>query len=1049
MHLCRLKATPEFKAWEQERGVEAGPSWQARLEQAKALLPPILIPHSKTIAIASFIALLLLVPMLVSLATHTTKSIATTTPATTAASSSPPLRAPGAVSIPTSEKNTDAKLKHPSKEAISIEDVQQQNRKKENEIAAALQLEISKATREAAAAQEQQRHLVLKLEEASKREAVLIEETKRLTAAVNAGSMQKTSAIKSNLQKAFTINGGNNGGHALKPPAQSTGNRFQYIVQYAMYYVATLGPDVGLLTIEGGLLILAAVLMLGSRKSREAVEIVKKEYLVAYRNQMKMLAKAEEAYESAYAAQCAAEKMAIGLGEAGNAAHSTSEENAAEAAAAAAAEAAAKREQELKLKQQQLEKKVDEVKASAAAQTSAWATAAAQLLQLAAPSPNKKNKNRPQQKSRLSVSSSPPSPDTLVTTVSEKYTQLRTRLTTAEAAAIDATKGAETARQERERSEQRVSEMITDNKVLKERLADMKNALDVASDAKAAAELHEAEVRAALETVQQNLATVQAEKEHVIKEAESLKESLKTASEKAEAAVKGGTILEAQVDQLTNSLSDESAQKQRAEQRCVQLENDLSALGILADGLKNQVTALEQRLEESLAAQIELKSASKQLEAAHAAVMAAASAPTGQSSSPALVQRALNEESAAIERLATAERRATEVSTLTGFAVTKDEGIALRPSLPLTSGGRSISYPPSSPQQINSQRASSLIARAGKIASMLAEDMDGLLGASSPPVHSHGLLALTSGAELSARSSASLSSRNAEGENGLRQHHPMHSARRRTSIDSLESGSLTARMARASELFTAAEQYLGQQLPSSSSEAAGKRPYKDISFLLQGDATVNVKKVNGAKESSSADEEIARFIAAGNLMIKESESLQLSLRALGTDPGSGAALAERLSAGQGKILEAVGSAEKATRSVEKTRAQHASLAADARERQRALEDVQLALAAAMEEKSGDAAVAAAAEHLQTAETAQQAASEAVYQAERDMYAAVSAQLAARDALKREQEVLQEAFTAATNLLASGGVDNEPALDALVAPPRVPVGPSTVPMDVFS
>jgi len=1002
--------------------------------------------------------------MLVPLAFHTTKS-STVTPATTAKEKTPsssPHRAPGTAPIPTSEKNTEAKLKAPSKEkAVSIEDVpKKQQSKKENEIAAALRLEISKATRAAAAAQEQQQQLALKLEEAAKREALLIEETKRLSAAaaaaaaVKAGSTEKTNSKKSNLQKAFTIGGGDRG-QALKPPAQSTGNPFRYTLQYAFYYLATLGPDVGLLTIEAGLLILAAGLMLGLRKSRQAAEKVKKEYLGAYRTQMKMFARAEEAYEAAYATQFAAEKIAIELQEAGNAALNTSEESAAAAeATAAAAQASAKREEELKVKEKQLEKKVDEVKASAAAQSSAWAAAATQLLQLAAASPNKtKNKNQPQQKSRLSKSSSPPSPNTLVSTVTDKYTQLRTRLTTAETAATDAATVADTARQERERSEQRVSEMITDNELLKERLADTKKALAVATDAKAAAELHEAEVRTALETAQQNLATVQAEKEQVIKESESLKESMKTASEKAEAAVKGGTILEAQVDQLTNSLGDESAQKQRAEQRCAQLENDLSALGILADGLKSQVSALEQRLEESMAAQIELKFASKQLEAAHAAAMAAASSPTDQNS-PALVQRALNEESAALERLTAAERRAAEASTLTSYALRGGEDVAPRPSLPLPTGERSVSYPSSSPQQINSQRASSLIARAGKIASMLSEGMDGLLAASSPPMNSHGLLALTEGSThaLSARSNANLSPRNVERETGLRPRHPMHSARRRSSIDSFESGSLTARMARASELFNAAEHYLGQDLPSSSSEAAGKRPYKDISTLLHGgDATVNVKKVSGAKENSSADEEVARFIAAGNLMMKESEILQSSLRAQSTNSSGSSAVAERLSAGQVKLTEAIGSAETTTRSVEKNRAQHAALAADARKGQRALEDAQLALTAAMEENSGDAAVAAAAQELKTAETAQQAASEAVYQAERDMYAAVSAQLAARDALKREQEVLQEAFTDAANLLSSGtggSSDKELAVDALSVSPRVPVGLSTVPTDVF-
>ncbi len=1013
-----MKATPEFKAWEEERGIGAGPSWQARLElvkeQAKAMLPPQLVPYSKTIAIVAVITFLLIVPMLFPLATSTKSSRAATTATatTTKAPSSAALRAPGAAPIPIPQKTVEAKHV-----GITLED------EKNSQIdTAALQSQVAEAKRAAAAAQEQQRQLALKLEEASKREAALTEETKRLAAAVsNAAAAstapQKTTGgcvlNKNNLQKAFTVSGGGRA-KTLNPPTLTTGNRVEYYLQYALYYLASLGPDVGLLTIEAGLLVFAAVLMLGLRKSRSAAEKIKEEYLRAYRREMALFAKAEEAYEAAYAAQSAAEKMALETREA-----DSSEASAAAAAAAVAAaevealaKATAEKEQELLAKEVQLEKKVEEVKASAAAQTSAWAAAATQLLELAASSPNK---NQPQ-KSRLSKSSTPPSPATLVTTVTDKYKQLRVRVTSAEAAATDAATVAETARQERQRSEQRVSEMITDNELLKERLSETKKALAVATDAKAAAELHEGEVRAALVTAQQNLATVQAEKEQVQKEAESLKDSLKLASEKAEAAVNGGQRLEAQIDQLQNSLGDESAQKQRAEQRCAQLEGDLSALQILADGLQNQVSALEQRLEESLAAQTELKFASKQLEAAHAAAIAAASAPTG-TTNPALVQRALNEESAALERLTTAERRATEASSLTSYALTGGEDIAPRPALPLTSRSTaSYSDYPTSPQQINSARASSLIARAGKIASMLSDGMDGLLGATSPPA-------------LSARSSM-LSARSSQA--------PLSSARRISMDSGGEGGSLTARLARASELFSTAEQFLGQELPQ-----AEKRPYRDIPLLLENnDGLVNVKVNGGQKESSAADEVLYRLIATGNSMIRDSESLKSDLAALGISTPFTNAAAERLTAGQAKVAAAVSSAEAATTRTEDKRAQHAALASIAREKQRALEDAQLALTAAMEEKHEDA-IAAAAQHLQTAETAQQAASEAVYQAERDMFASVSATLTARDVLIAEQQILREAFATATDLVAagrSGGGGKETAWD----------GPTAItPTDVFA
>ena len=887
--------------------------------------------------------------------------------------------------------------------------------KEEQEKSASLYAEVAAAKRAISAAEEHQRQLTLKLEEASKREGALLEQNRRLSKAKSTAAGDSGKAKWGEKSTKETTSAG-----STTAP--------QTYVQRMLEYLSTwgiTGLDAGLLGLETVLLAAASVLLISLRRAHAAANKAKQEYLVAHGQQKNLLAKAQEVLtyaeeQKGFAAidRAIAESItreALEAAAAGGQYTPTSPLNFFEDESniinLGGPSSSSQTEKEL-------QKQVEDATAAAAAQKSVWAQTAAQLLEVTT-SPTKGGVTSPSasptrgaRKSLLKNfdgQGSPPSPASVAQAVADRCAELRARVTAAEAAAVTATK-------EREYSDQRASEMLTDNELLKERLAETNRALDDASEAKKAAKEYENEVKAALEMAQANLAAVEAEKSSVARQAHDLRAQLEAAEDRERASSRNSDHQEAQIEQLTLSLADESKQKQVAEQRCRKVETDFNNLQLLADSLQGQVHRLERDLVESHAIQTELKAAVRQLQTAHANFTAAAAPAT----SPTVLQRVMAEEAAALERLSTVERRAAQTSPL------KDD-LSLSP-LPSYPSARST---PNNAKVHPLSKAAHLISRAGQISEMLSNmetswsDADeksspvlvrkhNITGIPSPPVSR---LALPLPVPIPHQRVAT-----------LRSVTPGSSPS--------TSGSLTARLSKSQQLISEAGQALSQELPdeyplkenSNSTQQfnPASRPYEEVPLLLSGrresssrnESSGGVDRGNENNNNnnvSNGEGQLSRLAAIVDESTQAAAGLLPQIAALGTDMAEEAH--DQLELAQQKVITAMNEVEIAASAAEESRRQHVELDSKAKEQERHLQDCQLALVASKQETPEDErSIAAAAQELELAEIAKQNAAEAVYHAERAIHAAVKAELDARDALRAEQNALSDALTTATKLL---------------------------------
>ena len=992
--------------------------------------------------------------------------------------------------------------------------------------AAAIEEEAAAAKRAAAAAKEQHQQRQLqkeKEEEAAKKEAAAVAEEKKRTASLAKPTQSPDVPKKQQKQQPTTKETAT----TIVSKLSTTSLLFNLLLSR----VSTLHVELSLFTIEVAFLIVAACLFVRVLQTSAAAEAAQRQYLAAYRQQRALLARAHDVYEEATLARSTAEKILLQARESSSVVVENldddvdlqGESSINDTTKSTTTTTTEEHEREHEEQQQlvriqqlheaelkratELEKKVEEAQALAAAEKSAWAATAVQILQLVAASPIKRStsgastnssagtgtttttsassspsrprhplialsSNENNTTTTTATATTPPSPNTLTRVVADRCSQLQSRATAAEAAAIAAAAAAECARREREYSDQKASEVLTDCELLKERLQETKNALTAAEEASTAAQSHERAVRQTLEATQRNLDVVSAEKMALIEEHAALQSSLAVETEKVAAAEKSGERREGEMELLTIALADEAAQKLRAEQRCAQLEADVSALQILAEGLEGQKETLEKQLAASLTAQEDLKTATLELEAAHAAV--AASVPLQLSSIVAQQQQQQQMDNEPAEK-----KRATAVVDTT--TTTTAAGASLLQT-PRTAAPESVSPHTTSSayqhqlQQQNQKlpgtgkKALSFIARAGQIANMLSEEMEdfslsplsnGTPTAAATTTHrmkdSTSNTTFVDGSLIIPPLEALLTSRGS----------------RRTSISSVDrhsnspfGDSLSAKMARASELFSAAEQYLGSTLPqqhqhqhqyqqqngdtttrasldffssysprpapststsishnntnkNKNSSYSSLRPYTDIPSLLQSTAAA----LGGATSSSStsstprSDDAMVRLTKAVKESTAETEALLPSLAALATADSTAASV--RVSTAQGHVSAALAEVETAVAVAAQRKEEYRQLTAVARERQKELEDAQLALAAAQHEGAGDntnEVVASVAQSLEAVEAAQKVAVEAVYQAEREMYKAVQSQLAARDALRKKQLAMEVAVADATTLL---------------------------------
>jgi len=366
----------------------------------------------------------------------------------------------------------------------------------------------------------------------------------------------------------------------------------------------------------------------------------------------------------------------------------------------------------------------------------------------------------------------------------------------------------------------------------------------------------------------------------------------------------------------------------------------------------------------------------------------------------------------------------------------------------------------------SNRRTVSLSYRVGQIANMLADGMDGALAAVNDGEVPYSPGALWSNA--SAPSSG------------------------RRSKDSAGS-TLSARLARASELFTVAERLLGQKLPGEEEEGSAHernvyggdaygnggttvhdgligvhRPYIDIP-LLTGDAGGNGKffppQANGALQGdggtvarthpAAVEDAVARISDAVQEARRDADSTIEKLRRtiegdlFGQGEDSKEAL-NRLEGAQRLVDDALEAVRVSAAAAAALREDHAYLARTARTCQSELDAAQSGLSAAMEAHSDEgsldghtpteAVISNAAKRLTEAEERQTVAAERVYDAERALHKAVADDLAARNALVSAQSELSRCMEDAMTFLAAAAGPRTQA-DALTISPLASLGPA--------
>lgn len=678
-------------------------------------------------------------------------------------------------------------------------------------------------------------------------------------------------------------------------------------------HLAAYAPNAVLLSMEVLLLCMAGVFLLSLRRAIAAAESSRKHYLAAYRRQQSVLALAEDTY--AAARDVASAHMLV------------ADSSTAPALAA-------------------------EVLTQEAENTAAWATAASNLMQLTQ-SPTK-FQGGDQLEDDEDVDGIP-SPVTVTQKVAARCAELQLRVAAAESAAAEASAQLAASEKDRDWSQQKTSEVLTDNELLKERLTEARNAV-------AEAATREADLRAALEDTRLSLTAVQAEREALLQERDSLKAAVGEGSIAAARAAREGAALEAQVEQLTASLAAEASAKAHAEARCKQVEGELRSLKIFAESLEGQKEALKAELHQAKAAHEELRAASAQLAAAESTVLQVKAGTPGLGSPEKAMRRAVDEKVAALQRLESVERQ---------MAVHSPGDLSPVPALP------SMRHlPPSA-------RVGALRAQVGRIMNIIDD------GLASPGALSNGT--------HSARASGALAEISSAPSTG-----------RRSRDGTL--GSVMTSLARAQEKYNLAERLLGQPLP----DTRAVLDYSDTSLLYT------------APNAEEAEGKVARLAAA----VDESKAdVGRALTALSAqhDSPEAAAAAQDLAVRQQKVDEALAAVRAASAKAASLRTEHASLAEAARTRQAELEDAQKGLAAANDgsgspgKEASDAAVARAAGYLVEAESAQEAAAEAVYDAERSLHAAVADELAAHNALGAAQKELKDSLEGAMGLIGARGM----------------------------
>ncbi|KAI3434714.1 hypothetical protein D9Q98_002775 [Chlorella vulgaris] len=632
----------------------------------------------------------------------------------------------------------------------------------------------------------------------------------------------------------------------------------------------------------------------------------------------------------------------------------------------------------------------------------------------------------------------------------QRFAALGAASSRAEAAAAAAAGTADEARREQAWGEEKVSEMLTENELLKERLADSKQAFAGAAARESTARSAAAGLHAELDAARQalvaaeaagmeqqrrlaaELAAVAAERDSLLKQVAELRRQL--AARDDELAELGDCLgglerensnLEAQVDQVTQALIERQAGRGDLERRVAELEQELSSLGMLAGRLEGDKADLEEQLAEAREAQAELCLASQQYIAADSAIKSIqASEDTEQASG--LVQddlrRAVEEKVLALDLLASAERKLVEQDT--------QDGVPTLPVHQLLLSGRRLSggLHASTPRSRSARMASFLGSKLDRVARLLAGDADPAAGSD---------YACT---PTSARSVAGPAAPVVGGLAG---------SRALASVDGPLN--IASWLNHTQDLFSSAGEVLGQELQDGESEdpnfsiaaislptSARQREQQAALEAALEHSSLEVQDLLAALDATAVATGPAAASGGGGgpaVAAGDSPQLQAAERAVLAVRQSLAAAHDGVQGARRRVQEAAGEAEGLKR-------QHGAVRQQVEQLQLAVDGAQAGVEAALQDKQGaeravaraEAELAAAQAGVESAAQERQAADPTQRQQCQDGYERSvqrrSACLAAKQAALGSKQAAIDAARAAAEALAAAEEEVEGAVDQL-------------------
>ena len=824
--------------------------------------------------------------------------------------------------------------------------------------------------------------------------------------------------------------------------------------------------DVLLILFEILLLLGTCISLLSAMKSRKAAQNSRQKYLVAYRRQQGLLARAEDVFMHAeqYLSELKDQKAALDIA---NNSATADEENDFDACTA------------MEALNNMDEEGIDaghhgtyDKASKNAIKLASWAKAAARLLQLAASHTSQVSMERQEVVMEENTQDDDDikeilSPIAVADAVTERCNEIRHRLQAALIAAglserekqasmdkedenistkiLNTGIGFETLKQqlveaeEKRKSAENIAEgLAMELNEVRAKLSTLENEqieleknatvlqaeLVEGEEGKKSAESRAEELAMELNKARAKLSNVEKEQLELEKRAAKLQAELTEAEERLRLQRKHEAGLESQVNRLTNSLEKETSTRAEVERKCSIIEEERKSLQVLAENLQAQVQNLETKLEAAKSEVINTKGTQK--------------FPLGH-----------------------------PIGSLNGSD--NDESVTNEVTTKLSSP-RSLTFSSMGEKQLTQTKPSrngnfrkyNYLIHPAKYFTNRIEEISCLLGSSEPPISEELNQNI---AQFSSVSPRALAPRNIDATGKV-------FSNAEQSVDWLDSSlratggnesSLPITLNRTGKLFAKAEKYLGPTSPASEGESriekkaqhhAADRLNSVLSDLdignpsLSSRSTIERKNDKAGKIDRQASE--TRAFDAIKASSLEVDRVCEILQAISDTEANN--FKDKLQAAQRALDEARESSILASEHSSHCREMHAKVIAQEKKSQSLVAEAEKGLYAAMKErkingleaelsntKNNDADVASAAEALRVAKEELQRAQTEVYEAETGIHSAASNQLQTSDVLREAQEALEELLKNATSLLSSSDSETiKKNTEAETVSPRIPL-----------